>query len=130
MVDLNHQKIVNRSVGGACRTNLSDVSCWLVFGGCLVMLLLTYASLHDKILAINYEIERIRANNADLVEANKALRAEYSLLVNPQEIERVAKGLGLISSNQQQVTILEGEPVQSGPAQVAHSRRQPSVIYE
>jgi cell division protein FtsL len=130
MVDLNHQRINNRSVGPTGRTSFSEVSYWLVFGGCIVMLLLAYASLHDRILAINYEIERIKENNAELAEINNALRAEYSVLVNPQEIEAVAKGMGLISANEDQVTILEGEPSKPGPNQVAQTRHRPEIMYE
>jgi len=95
------------------------------------MLLLGYAALHDRILAMNYEIERIKEINAELGETNNALRAEYSLLANPQEIENVAKGLGLISvTNQDEVTILEGEPLEATPRQVAQSRQQPAIMYE
>ena len=64
MVDLNHQNIENRSVGAGTRTNVSEVSCWLVFGGCIVIFLLAYASLHERILAINYKIEETRKENA------------------------------------------------------------------
>lgn len=130
MVDLNHQKINNRSVGPSGKTSFSDVSYWLVFGGSLVMLLLAYASLHDRILAINYEIERIQVSSAELAEVNNALRAEYSVLVNPQEIESVAKEMGLISANEDQVIILEGEPSEPIPNQVAQTRRQPELMYE
>jgi len=94
------------------------------------MLLLGYASLHERILAINYEIERIKENNAELVETNKALRAEYSVLVNPQSIEAVAKEMGLISANKAEVLILDGEPLQPVPQQVAQTRRQPQILYE
>ena len=130
MVDLNHQKIENRSVGAGTKRNVSEVSCWLAFGGCFVVLLLTYASLHERILAINYEIERIRSENNSLAETNDALRAEYSHLVNPQEVESVANQLGLISPNQKEVTILEGEPMVKAPTQVAQSRRKPEIMYE
>lgn len=94
------------------------------------MLLLAYASLHDRILAINYEIERIQVSSAELAEVNNALRAEYSVLVNPQEIESVAKEMGLISANEDQVIILEGEPSEPIPNQVAQTRRQPELMYE
>jgi len=130
MVDLNHQRINNRSVGPNCRTNFSEVSFWLGFGGCIVILLLAYASLHNSILALNYEIERIKENNAELAEVNNALSAEYGVLVNPQEIENVAKGMGLISANEAQVTILEGDPARILPNQVAQSRHQPEIMYE
>lgn len=131
MVDLNPQRIDNRSVRTNCRTSCSEVSCWLVFGGCFVILLLGYAALHDRILAMNYEIERIKEDNIELGETNNALRAEHSLLANPMEIENVAKSLGLISAtNQDEVTILEGEPLETAPRQVAQTRHQPEVMYE
>ena len=130
MVDLNHQKIENQSVGTGARTNVSEVSCWLAFGGCFVLLLLAYASLHERILEINYKIEEIRNENRDLAETNDALNAEYSHLVNPQEVESAAKQLGLVSPNQKEVTILEGEPLVKAPTQVAQSRRKPEIIYE
>jgi hypothetical protein len=109
---------------------LSEVSFWLLFGGCIVILLLAYASLHSSILGLNYEIERIKASNAELAETNDALRAEYSVLVNPQEIEAVAKELGLISANEEKVIILEGEPSEAAPNQVAQTRLQPALMYE
>lgn len=130
MVDLNHQKINNRSVGPNSRTNFSEVSFWLGFGGCLVILLLAYASLHNSILALSYEIERIKENNTELAEVNKALKAEHGVLVNPQKIEKVAKKMGLISANEAQVTILEGDPARPVPNQVAQSRQQPEIMYE
>jgi len=130
MVDLNHQRIDNRSVGPSGRTSFSDVSCWLLFGGCLVALLLAYASLQERILNVHYEIERIKENNAELAEMNNSLRAEYSVLVNPQEIESVARRMGLISANEEPVIILEGQPLQPGPTQVAQTRRQPELMYE
>lgn len=130
MVDLNLQQINNRSVGTNSRTTLYEVSFWLAFGGCLVLLLLAYASLHNSILAINYEIERIKESNAELAETNNALNAEYRVLVNPQEIETVAKGLGLISANEEKIIILEGEPSQAAPNQVAQTRHQPAIMYE
>jgi len=130
MVDLNLQRINNRSVGPNGRTSFSEVSFWLVFGGCLVLLLLAYASLHSTILEINYEIERIKVSNTELAETNNALRAEYSVLVNPQEIETVAKGLGLISANEEKIIILEGEPSEVTPTQVAQTRHQPAIMYE
>ena len=131
MVDLNHQKIENRSVRAKSGTSCSEVSCWLVLGGCFVMLLLGYAALHERILAMNYEIERIKDTNAELGERNNALRAEYSLIANPQEIENVATGLGLISAtNQDAVTILEGDPSSATPKQVAQTRQQPDIMYE
>jgi hypothetical protein len=130
MVDLNHQNIENRSVGAGTGTNVSEVSCWLAFGGCIVILLLTYASLHERILEINYKIEETRKENTQLAETNDALRAEYSHLVNPKEVESVATRLGLISPNQEEVTILEGEPLRKGPTQVAESRRKPEILYE
>jgi hypothetical protein len=130
MVDLNHQRINNRSVGPSDKTSLSEVSVWLVFGGSIVMLLLAYTSLHEEILSINYEIERMKADNAELVQINDALRAEYSVLVNPQEIEVVAKELGLISANEEQITILEAASPDPAPNQVAQTRQQPALIYE
>lgn len=130
MVDLNHQRINNRSVGPSDKTSLSEVSFWLVFGGCLVMLLLSYASLHEEILAINYKIEQIKQDNAELYQINNALRAEYSVLVNPQEIEATAKGMGLISANEAQITIIDGTPADPALNQVAQTRTQPEIIYE
>ena len=95
-----------------------------------MLLLLAYASLHERILEINYKIEEIRHENRDLAETNDALNAEYSHLVNPQEVESAAKQLGLVSPNQKEVTILEGEPLVKAPTQVAQSRRKPEIIYE
>jgi hypothetical protein len=94
------------------------------------MLLLAYASLHEEILAINYEIERIKQDNAELGQMNDALKAEYSLLVNPQQIEETAKAMGLISANEAQITILEGEPLDPAPNQVAQTRHQLEIMYE
>ena len=130
MVDLNHQRINNRSVGPSDRTSLSEVSFWLVFGGCIVMLLLAYASLHEEILATNYEIERMKEENAELQEMNEALRAEYSVLVNPQEIEAVAKEMGIISANEEQIMILDGASPHPAPNQVAQARQKPATLYE
>ena len=108
----------------------SDISCWLVFGGCLVILLLAYTSFHNRILALSYDIERLRSENTELIQTENALKAEYNLLVNPQEIERVAQDLGLISSNHSEVVILEGDLPRPTSRQVAQSQRQPQVLYE
>ena len=130
MVDLSHQKINNGSVQGSGKTTFSDISCWLVFGGCLVILLLAYTSFHNRILALSYDIERLRSENTELIQTENALKAEYNLLVNPQEIERVAQNLGLISSNHSEVVILEGDLPRPTSQQVAQSQRQPQVLYE
>jgi hypothetical protein len=134
MVDMSVQRIANNSLSASSkRTVATQVAKWLSIIGFLVGLLLGYAHIRDQNLMISYELERLKNANADLMERNQKLRVELNALMTPQEVERAAKSLGLISATSEAVIILQGDPVpKTEQTQLAQSRsRLPTgVLHE
>jgi cell division protein FtsL len=111
MVDFSSQKFENRALRGGERSALSQFSRWTLVGAFFVAMFLAYAGSHNEILSIRYQIEEIKAQNAAMAEENKALKAQYHFMVSPQRIESSARKVGLISSNDRAVLILEADAV-------------------
>lgn len=132
MVDLNCQQISNRTVRTNDRGTLSAMARWITVGGLFVGLVLSYVWIHNEILAIQYHMEQLKRENARLVEGNNAMRAELNALTNPEKIEKVARGMGLISSNHADVMILDADRIKTSPSEnlMAESRPQTSVLHE
>lgn len=114
MVDFHLQRINNRPVTGEARATVWEITRCIGVGGLFLGLILTYAWLHMETLNINYEIEELKKENQQLREMNAALRAEYSVLVDPEKIDQQARQLGLTSSNHAAVRIVEATVL--GPA--------------
>ncbi|HUG42712.1 MAG TPA: septum formation initiator family protein [Acidobacteriota bacterium] len=111
MVDFSNQKFENRALRGGGRTAVSELARWTLVGGFFVALFLAYAWSQNEILSIRYQIEEIKGQNAAMAEENKALKAQYHFMVSPQRIESSARKVGLISSNDRAVLILEADAV-------------------
>jgi hypothetical protein len=109
MVDLSSQEIVNRPMSGDGGAIVFEISKWFVVAACLVTLLVGSVWVRDQGLTLQYQIEELKRSNKKLGEQNDLLRAEYNALVAPAEVELAATGLGLISSNDKRVLILDGD---------------------
>ena len=109
MVDFFHQALTNRPVTASERATYSEVARWIAVGALFVSLILSYAWSHREILNINYEMQNLKRENEELRENNTALRAEHSSLINPESIEEQARNIGLVASNQKEVTILDSD---------------------
>ena len=107
MVDYHYQNLSNRPVGANDRATLSEIARWVTVGALFVCLILVYAWSHNEILGIHYQMEQLKRESDDLREVNATLRAEYSSLINPENVEHKAMELGLVASNQAEVKILD-----------------------
>ena len=133
MIDLNSQQIRNRNLEGSHGTTVFEVAKFLAFVAVVVGLLLTSAFIRDQMLSLRYEIEELKTSNEQFRDVNKLLRVEYQSLATPAEIERVATELGLTTSNDSKVLILESKtphiPV-AEPVQMAQSQSPRRVLHE
>lgn len=130
MVDLSRQRIPNEGLKDSSGTAVFEVSKCTAIAGILVAFLLAFAWIRDEILSVQYQIEALRISNGDLRETNELLEVQYKALANPIAIEEAAKKLGLISSNNSQVMILEGEDPQPSTNQLAQSQKRTAVLNE
>jgi cell division protein FtsL len=130
MVDLSYQEFQNGSLKSSDRTVVFQVIKWIAIVAILVGLQLAHASVRDEILTISYQIEKLQQSNAELKATNDALKVEYNTLANPREIETAATRLGLISANNPEVLILEGDRTGTILNKVAQSRSQTNYIHE
>lgn len=108
MMDFQLQRLNNRPLGEGQVFDW-EIARWICLGAFFLALILTYAWLHTEILNIHYLQEQVKKENSQLSEANAALRVEYSVLTNPDEIDRRARQLGLVSAHDAQVRILESD---------------------
>lgn len=129
MVDFFHQQLSNRPAGPSNRATYSEFVRWLSIGALFLSLILAYAWSHREILNIHYQMEQIRRENQQLRESNTALRAEYSSLVNPERIDKVAQQLGLVNSNRAEVRILDSSIPVTGNL-VAQSKLDKKTLNE
>lgn len=132
MVDMNFQQPNNRVLAASEKATYSEIARWACVGGLFLALILTYAWLQNEILNLQYQMEQVKKESSELRELNEALRVEYSSMVAPEKIDRVAKELGLISSNRVEVTILHARAPSAAPAArlVAESRSGKRSIHE
>ena len=107
-MDFHYQRLNNRPLTSG---QLSDweIARWICVGAFFLALILTYAWLHTEILHVSYLKEQFKKENGELQETNASLRVEYSVLANPDQINRRARELGLISANNSQIRILESD---------------------
>jgi cell division protein FtsL len=81
---------------------------------CLCLLVLSYAWQHFKAIEYGYAISELKTQRDSLVEANRALRLEEASLRDPERIDKLAKGLGLVSPQPGQVVRLDTAPSDTG----------------
>ncbi len=110
MVDLGMQRFQNQSFRGKSEPSYLWMPRCIALAGLMTGLVLGYVWSQDAITGSSYRIEAFRQENAQLVDAIGALRAEESSLVNPKKIDRLAAELGLVRSNHSEVRIVEGVP--------------------
>ena len=72
------------------RATFSEITRWIGVVALLVGLTLAYAWSHNEILRIRYQMEQLRKETGEMREINAALRAEYSSLIDPENIEQEA----------------------------------------
>jgi hypothetical protein len=128
MVDLSNQRIANDSVGYHGQVALEVFKC-LACGLALAALFLASAWIRSDILKTQYDLQALKRANQELRQANELLMVEYQVLSNPAEIEKEAKRLGLVSSNEAQVTRLRAFPA-STATQVAEARENGRLNHE
>lgn len=107
MMDLAQQKLPGSGFRRSGPKAHNEIIRWLIVAGFVVALVLLYAWNQVQILQVQYRIEELSRDNSRLEASNARLRAEYKLLTSPARITRKARELGLISSNQPQVTIIQ-----------------------
>jgi cell division protein FtsL len=90
--------------------------CFALMGmvGLAFIFILVLAVAHFRCVRYGYQIERLKAQQADLAVWNRRLRLEQALLSDPQRIDRLARNdLGLAPPQPQQVVHLGGTGVQA-----------------
>lgn len=130
MVDLSRQRLINRPVSGGDRATYSEMVRLAALGALFVGLILTYSWNQMKILSIQYELEALKSEQRRLQETNAKLRAEYKSLTSPEKIARTAGEMGLISSNQPQVRIIQAPADAPAPNLVAKALKQKDLLRE
>ncbi|MFQ5803109.1 MAG: septum formation initiator family protein [Candidatus Methylomirabilales bacterium] len=80
----------------------------LLVGGILLLGLLVYVWQHVQVVRLGYQVERLRAARATLVQERKALRVELGKLRSLERVETLARGkLGMIDPDPGQMIFLE-----------------------
>lgn len=131
MVDFQFYKPRNRAI--CCdQTHFAGPAKWIAVGSVFVALIWAYAWMHNEILAISYDMEQLKQENAQLRSANNSLRTQIRTMVNPQRIEEAAQQIGLLPSNSSEVLILEGElpGLKLQETLLAESRRVGKTLHE
>ncbi len=131
MLDLHHQRLSNRPPSGSVRSTSVKVAGWIAVGALYLGLVLVYAWNHLEILDLRYQIESFRSENQALREAKDALRAEFKALTRPEKIAKAARAMGLISANQPEVMVIQGDWVSpETEALLAEARPKPVLLDE
>lgn len=130
MVDYSLQRIDNQIYYANDGSAFRQIAKWLVVVVFFAALLLVYASLLHEILSVGYEMEKLKRENLSLENKFEHLKVEYNALVDPLRIEEEASDLGLITSSDQKIIVLEGYPAGVAPGLFAQSRPHGSVLKE
>jgi cell division protein FtsL len=86
-----------------------------IAGLCLVILLgaLFHVWQHIHVVRQGYELERLRAAHAALIQENKALRLEAGQLRSLRRVEEIARTrLGMVTPTPRQVVVVPESPIQ------------------
>ncbi len=131
MVDLHQQRLDNRPPRGNVRRTSAKVAVWVAVGALYLGLILVYVWNHVQILTLQYEIEELKGDNQALLEAKDASRAQLKVLVRPERITLKARAMGLISANQSEVRVIQGDlPPAQTEALRAEVQPQLVVLHE
>ena len=132
MVDLHLQRLTNQPIRTDDKASYFEIARWICVSAAFVSLVLAYAWTHNEILNIQYGMEYLRKENDKLLELNTVLRAEYSSLLNPVNIEKQARKLGLVSSTHTKIKIFYSDvsPKKNSRNIVAQSQLQKKNLHE
>ena len=84
MIDLSNQIITNnRAYNGNEGATVFAIAKWVTLIGCVVALILTSAAIRNRILGVQYEVQKLAADNKKLAEQNDLLRVELQSLTSP-----------------------------------------------
>jgi cell division protein FtsL len=89
---------------------VSRRECFSLLGlGVLVFLfVLLFAYQHFECVRYGYELEQLKATASAVEEQNHQLRLEQAALADPERIDRMAHGIGMVSPSPQQMIRLGG----------------------
>ena len=85
----------------------------------LFVLALAYMWQHYSAIEYGYRIQAMRGERDRLVEVNRALRLEEASLRDPQRIDALARGMGMIQPQPGQVVQLDAPNPEDGGAVLA-----------
>src|ERR1700739_4111664 len=80
---------------------------------CLFLLVFTYAWQHFKAIEYGYQIESAKRDFSALTEMNRALRLEDASLRDPERIDLLARGMGLVPPEPGQVIRMDAAPAEA-----------------
>jgi cell division protein FtsL len=80
-------------------------SLWV--GGLLVAVVLFSAWQNSELIQHGYNMQRLQAEHADQTEINRRLTLEVETLRSPERIERIARGMNLISPPPDRAIVIE-----------------------
>ena len=80
---------------------------------CLFLLVFTYAWQHFKAIEYGYQIESAKRDLSALTEMNHALRLEDASLRDPERIDLLARGMGLVPPEPGQVIRMDAAPAEA-----------------
>jgi len=86
----------------------------------LFVLALAYMWQHYSAIEYGYRIQAMKGERDRLVELNRALRLEEASLRDPQRIDALARGLGMVQPQPGQVVQLDAPQPEPGGAVLAH----------
>jgi len=85
----------------------------LALGLVILAAALLYVWQHTSVVRMGYEIERLRARHAALIQENKGLRLEMGQLRSLKRVEEIArKQLGMIAPKPEQVILVPQSAIQ------------------
>jgi cell division protein FtsL len=85
----------------------------LALGIVILAAALLYVWQHTSVVRLGYEIERLRARHAALIQENKGLRLEMGQLRSLKRVEEIARRqLGMITPKPDQVILVPQSAIQ------------------
>ncbi len=86
------------------RAKARDLGRFVLYGAAIAAPLLVYVWQRVEFIRLSYRVEQLQKEKQDLVEINKRMAVERSLLMSPNRIERVARQqLGLVDPQPEDV---------------------------
>ncbi len=83
----------------------------ILVGAILLLGLLIYVWQHVQVVRFGYQVERLRAARATLIQEGKALRVELGRLRSLKRVEEIARGkLGMVNPVPGQIVFMEEPP--------------------